>query len=439
MSSIPLPVHSRLANPPHLAMPMSLAPLALLLAALPQATAPTAAELMNRLDAKRTGAASVALPPAVTFQGTIEIRRTGQPDAPPLSGTFTFYCDGGKTLQSVQYAQIGKAERGHDGAVTWETNPVGPPRIFRGAQAETVRRNQAFGPWPGWRALYAKLEDPQKREIDGRPHDVIRAVSPLGKVDSYWLDPETGLPTQIEIEAVGPDGPVPTTLRYSQWKAVDGVLYAHAVKTLAPGIESTVKLEKVVHGAVPAEKFVSPAAIQELASAAQSRPDSSPASQPAAAPKIVELTAQPFASIRMKAKPSEIAQKLAEALPEVARFLAANEAASGNPGFPFTRYHSYSADELDIEAGIAVEKPIAPTGRILAGELPAGRAAVAIHLGKYDDLASTHLVLSRWVAEQGLEADGPAWEVYVTDPGLEPDPAKWRTDVYLPLKPAVKK
>ena len=44
--------------------------------------------------------------------------------------------------------------------------------------------------------------------------------------------------------------------------------------------------------------------------------------------------------------------------------------------------------------------------------------------------------LDRWCAEHGRRAAGPNWEVYWTDPGREPDPAKWRTEVLKPLEPA---
>jgi AraC family transcriptional regulator len=35
---------------------------------------------------------------------------------------------------------------------------------------------------------------------------------------------------------------------------------------------------------------------------------------------------------------------------------------------------------------------------------------------------------------QGLEPAGAPWEVYVTDPGAEPDPSKWRTDIFFPVR-----
>lgn len=36
--------------------------------------------------------------------------------------------------------------------------------------------------------------------------------------------------------------------------------------------------------------------------------------------------------------------------------------------------------------------------------------------------------------DAALEAAGAPWEVYVTDPGAEPDQSKWRTDIFFPLR-----
>ena len=36
---------------------------------------------------------------------------------------------------------------------------------------------------------------------------------------------------------------------------------------------------------------------------------------------------------------------------------------------------------------------------------------------------------------QGIETTGPLWEIYWTDPGIEPDPKKWRTQILVPCVP----
>ena len=39
-----------------------------------------------------------------------------------------------------------------------------------------------------------------------------------------------------------------------------------------------------------------------------------------------------------------------------------------------------------------------------------------------------------WVVEQGKQQIGPAWELYLTDPGQVPDPADWRTLIFCPMR-----
>jgi effector-binding domain-containing protein len=68
-------------------------------------------------------------------------------------------------------------------------------------------------------------------------------------------------------------------------------------------------------------------------------------------------------------------------------------------------------------------------------ELPAGPAIATVHVGPYQDLLRAHQALAAWAGARGREASGPAWEVFLTNPLQEPDPQKWRTKVFLPLKP----
>jgi effector-binding domain-containing protein len=41
--------------------------------------------------------------------------------------------------------------------------------------------------------------------------------------------------------------------------------------------------------------------------------------------------------------------------------------------------------------------------------------------------------LDAWVASQGRTAAPSLWEVYLTDPRAQPDPATWRTELDRPL------
>lgn len=98
---------------------------------------------------------------------------------------------------------------------------------------------------------------------------------------------------------------------------------------------------------------------------------------------------------------------------------------------PFIRYLELG-EVFSLQLGVPVA-PGAALGDARSDVLPAGRAAVARHLGGYDGLEATGRALHDWVHAQGVTPRGTFWESYVTDPSAEPDSAKWVTDVVIPL------
>lgn len=91
---------------------------------------------------------------------------------------------------------------------------------------------------------------------------------------------------------------------------------------------------------------------------------------------------------------------------------------------------------LVIEGGITIVEPTSvelPEG-VEAIEIPAGRAATAIHRGPYETLQESYQGIEKWMREQGLSAAGAPWETYLTDPGEQPDPALWETEIVQPVQ-----
>jgi effector-binding domain-containing protein len=89
--------------------------------------------------------------------------------------------------------------------------------------------------------------------------------------------------------------------------------------------------------------------------------------------------------------------------------------------------------DLDIEIGMPVPEPLPGQGDIEAGEIPAGQLAACVHTGPYEDIAPAYEALSAWMAQEGYEPTGVAYEVYLNDPGDTP-PDELRTEVFYPLK-----
>lgn len=88
---------------------------------------------------------------------------------------------------------------------------------------------------------------------------------------------------------------------------------------------------------------------------------------------------------------------------------------------------------FELEAGFPAGAPVAADGDVLASELPGGTVARATHVGGYDSLGDSWGALVAWATEQGRTPEGRMWEVYVTEPTPQLDPATLRTELYLLL------
>lgn len=148
--------------------------------------------------------------------------------------------------------------------------------------------------------------------------------------------------------------------------------------------------------------------------------------------EVKELRPQAVATIRATTTQAEIGATLEQLLPEVWGYLERAGVQPGGP--PFTRYHDYNPDRLEVEAGLPVPAPVAGEGRITAGELPGGRAAAVWHVGPYDRLSEAYEAVEAWTKDRGEEVAGPPWEVYWTDPGEVPNQADWKTEVLWPIR-----
>ncbi|MEQ8789111.1 MAG: GyrI-like domain-containing protein [Pirellulaceae bacterium] len=156
--------------------------------------------------------------------------------------------------------------------------------------------------------------------------------------------------------------------------------------------------------------------------------------------EVTTLRPQPTLSLRFSARPDELGARFGEVLPRVLECARASGAAIA--GAPFGRYHMMGESVFRIEAGVPVAEPLAELPaepdvggeEIQASSLPGGRAATTTHVGPYEQLGEAHDALYQWAAENHETASGGSWEVYLTDPGEEPNPQNWRTRVFLPLE-----
>ncbi len=147
--------------------------------------------------------------------------------------------------------------------------------------------------------------------------------------------------------------------------------------------------------------------------------------------EIHELQPQEAAIIRVDVPFAELPAAIGQALIEVNDQMAAAGVDLAGP--PFTRYPSVDPAGIRAECGFPVMRPAPDVGRVEPARLPGGRAASVIHVGPYDTLDQTYDRLQRSLDRSALHASGPMWEVYWTDPDMEPDQERWRTEIIIPL------
>ena len=145
-----------------------------------------------------------------------------------------------------------------------------------------------------------------------------------------------------------------------------------------------------------------------------------------------QVEAKPIVGIRTTTTMEKITEVMGPLFGEVHGYM--QQSGREPAGMPFTIYYAMDGNTLDLECGMPVASPMDGGGRVKAGELPEGKVATVTHMGPYDELPQTWAALMEWMGAQGLQPAGAPWEVYVTDPGAEPDQSKWRTDIFFPVR-----
>lgn len=149
--------------------------------------------------------------------------------------------------------------------------------------------------------------------------------------------------------------------------------------------------------------------------------------------EIVELEEQPAAVVRATLPFAELGGFFSRAFEAVLATLATQGVAPAGP--PFAYYPGMVGDTVEVAAGFPTELPVDPSGEVVALTLPGGRAALTTHVGPYETMgATTYPELPAWMAAEGLEPASGSWEVYLTGPTNEPDPATWRTRIVWPVR-----
>ena len=111
------------------------------------------------------------------------------------------------------------------------------------------------------------------------------------------------------------------------------------------------------------------------------------------------------------------------------------EDAQNMNGAPFAVYHEWNEETQMADIAVALPITSAKPGndRVKKGEIAAGKVLKVVYMGPYEGTGEVHYAIDQYMEKNNIQMAGSPWEVYVTDPGSEPDSSKWITEVYYPV------
>lgn len=147
--------------------------------------------------------------------------------------------------------------------------------------------------------------------------------------------------------------------------------------------------------------------------------------------EIVEASSQPMLVVRRRSSFEQMPQVLGQGWVEV---MAVAAAAGAEPvGSPFAAFHTMDRSDFDLEIGFVFDRPVDGSGEVTAGEIPAAKTVHCTHTGPFDQLGAAYTAMHAWMADRGLEHDGPAYEYYLDDPADTPI-EEVRTLIVIPVR-----
>lgn len=151
-------------------------------------------------------------------------------------------------------------------------------------------------------------------------------------------------------------------------------------------------------------------------------------SKPAYVIKEVELSATTYLVMRKTMPFSEVAPPYYEAAFKACD-AALRKAGGSATGAPVCLVYKWdmTTQQADLGAGF----PCQVSGNRFAGlervDMPAGKSYQIDYYGNYNGTGAAHNAMEQHLQSKGLTPTYPCFEQFLTDPGQEPDTAKWLT------------
>lgn len=149
--------------------------------------------------------------------------------------------------------------------------------------------------------------------------------------------------------------------------------------------------------------------------------------------EVKDIAAQKALTIKVSVPSNTIGQKMGELYGKL--FGHMGESGIQPAGAPFAVYYTYDPNgNTEFEVGVPVNDTAQGTNEIKYKEYPAMKVISTLYVGPYEKVGPTYEALKKYAADNKLETQPVSWEIYVTDPSKETDPAQYQTLIYFVVK-----
>lgn len=145
---------------------------------------------------------------------------------------------------------------------------------------------------------------------------------------------------------------------------------------------------------------------------------------------LLEQPEQNVLSIRTTIHFNDYPNTAKEAYKKIMKYAELNELLLS--GGPYVCYHNADLENLDVEMGFPVAKPVLGNYDIAGYTIPVQKVVTGIFLGAYEDTDPLMYEIMQWIKKHGYEQQGKIYNYYLNDEDRNAN--ELLTQIVVPIK-----
>jgi zinc protease len=179
---------------------------------------------------------------------TVRMKRQVEIKGMNMSGTDERYATAaGKSLSVISLPGIGSFRQGSDGKVRWSEDPINGLRVLAGAEDEEAKVEATWNAELQLKKLYEKVRSvpPPEPPPAGKRYECVELTPKLAKPAVTCFDAESHLRVFQKGTHATPQGEIPYTVTFGDWREVEGIKMPFTEDTVAGPMNLGAKVTEV--------------------------------------------------------------------------------------------------------------------------------------------------------------------------------------------------